>query len=461
MHPQTLHACDAYPAGVPESTTSQGPLSTPSRPAHSYVVGHEVDVTIESVAHGGHCIARHEGMVIFVRHGLPGEHVSVRITEVSPRYLRGDVVSIKQPHSARVTPECPAYRPGGCGGCDFAHAELSYQRQLKLSVLQAALSHQGGLPPAEVDRLLTEGMTDLGLSHGWRSRMQYRTIQQGEAATIAMHIHRSDLLVDASGCMIAEPAGHALAQRAAADVPGISAVFMAVGDDGPVVDVLDADDDPGDKHDAGDHGEHSEVRHHIRVDDRTITFNTRVDGFWQVHPLLAQALVDTVLDWGAPKAGERWWDLYSGVGPIGAALALHTGPTGRVDAVESSGIAAREARRVARSLAPAAVMQVHRSDTRRWLGSRADVGESGKPTVHGVVLDPPRSGAGRPVLERVAIAGPRIVLYVACDPIALGRDVATMTTLGYRLSRLRAWDAFPHTHHFETVAAFVPVDQIS
>jgi tRNA/tmRNA/rRNA uracil-C5-methylase (TrmA/RlmC/RlmD family) len=442
VHPQTLHAHHAYSAGVPESSTADGPLSPQEALSHGYVTGQEVEVTLESVAHGGHCIARHDGLVIFVRHGLPGERVTVRITEVSPRYLRADAVSITQPNPARVTAECPAYRPGGCGGCDFAHA---------------ALTHQGGVAPDEVDSLLAEGMADLGLARGWRSKMHYRTLQHGTSASIALHAHRSDVLVDATGCLIAEPSGHALARQAAGDFPRSSSILMAVGDGGPVVDVIDSDDDQS----AGNPGEHSFVGHHVVVKGRTITFHTRIDGFWQVHPLLAQELVDTVLDWAAPAPGEHWWDLYAGVAPIGAALALSVGPRGQVDAVEASGVAAREARRVGRSIAPDGVLRVHRSDTRRWLGSKLRSRQSRAPHVHGVILDPPRSGAGRAVLASVAVARPRVIMYVACDPIALGRDIATMNGLGYRLTRLRAWDAFPHTHHFETVAAFVPVDQIS
>lgn len=457
MHPQTLHAGDAYPAGVPESTTAQGSVSDQGALSHGYMVGDELEVTLDSVAHGGHCVARHEGLVIFVRHGLPGERVTARITDISPRYLRADAVSIAQPHAARVAFDCPAYRPGGCGGCDFAHADLSYQRELKLAVLHSALTHQAGLAPVEADRLLADGMIDLGMPRGWRSRMQYRTIQHDASAVLAMHAHRSDVLVDATGCVIAEPSGHALAQQAAGDFPESASVLMAVGDDGPVVDVVEA----GHRQHAGTSGEHSLVRHHIVVGGRRISFQTRINGFWQVHPLLVQALVDTVIDWAAPTRGEQWWDLYAGVAPIGAGVALHTGSTGHVDAVESSGVAVREARRVSRGISPQGVLRVHRSDTRGWLGSKLLSGEKGASLVDGVVLDPPRSGAGRAVLDCVAAARPRVIIYVACDPIALGRDIAIMTGLGYQLTRLRSWDAFPHTHHFETVAAFVPADQIS
>ena len=73
-----------------------------------------------------------------------------------------------------------------------------------------------------------------------------------------------------------------------------------------------------------------------------------------------------------------------------------------------------------------------------------------------VVLDPPRAGAGAAVSRRIAATGARAVVYVACDPAALARDVATFAQGGYRLSALRAFDAFPMTAHVECVALLEP-----
>jgi tRNA/tmRNA/rRNA uracil-C5-methylase (TrmA/RlmC/RlmD family) len=69
-----------------------------------------------------------------------------------------------------------------------------------------------------------------------------------------------------------------------------------------------------------------------------------------------------------------------------------------------------------------------------------------------VVLDPPRSGAGRDVALAVASRGPARIIHVACDPAALARDIAAYLTGGYRLLAVRALDAFPMTHHVECVA---------
>src|SRR6478735_5540443 len=103
-------------------------------------------VEIGPVAHGGHCVARHEGRVLFVRHALPGEQVMVRITDDShSRFWRADAVEIRAASPDRVVPPCPVSGPGLCGGCNFQHVELDAQRELKRAVVAEQLSRLAGL----------------------------------------------------------------------------------------------------------------------------------------------------------------------------------------------------------------------------------------------------------------------------------------------------------------------------
>jgi tRNA/tmRNA/rRNA uracil-C5-methylase (TrmA/RlmC/RlmD family) len=171
-------------------------------------------------------------------------------------------------------------------------------------------------------------------------------------------------------------------------------------------------------------------------------------GFWQVHPGAADVLVDAVLDGLAPRPGERAVDLYAGVGLFTAALADRVGVTGAVVAVESDPVAVDDALANLADLPQTGVLadRVDRALRHGTAGEQADL----------VVLDPPRAGAKRPVVERVAALGPRAVAYVACDPAALARDVAIFAEHGYRLRGLRAFDLFPMTHHVECVAVLEP-----
>jgi tRNA/tmRNA/rRNA uracil-C5-methylase (TrmA/RlmC/RlmD family) len=177
-------------------------------------------------------------------------------------------------------------------------------------------------------------------------------------------------------------------------------------------------------------------------------FEVTGSGFWQVHPGAAEALLAAVVEGLDPQPGEAAADLYSGVGLFSATLAERVGPNGRVVAVESDAIAVADA---ARNLADlpqveAVVDRVERALRRGTVGQQCDL----------VVLDPPRVGAKREVVEAVVALAPRAVAYVACDPGALARDVAIFAEHGYRLTSLRAFDIFPMTHHVECVAVLEP-----
>jgi tRNA/tmRNA/rRNA uracil-C5-methylase (TrmA/RlmC/RlmD family) len=185
------------------------------------------------------------------------------------------------------------------------------------------------------------------------------------------------------------------------------------------------------------------VREHAAGRDWRVS----VGGFWQVHPGAAQALVDAVLAGISPQAGEVALDLYAGVGLFAGAVADVVGTTGSVVAVESDARAAADARRNLHTLSHVRVVSDRVERAVRSVGhERVDL----------VVLDPPRAGAGRSVVAAIAALGPRAVAYVACDPAALARDVATFAGLGYGLSSLRAFDCFPMTSHVECVAVLRP-----
>jgi tRNA/tmRNA/rRNA uracil-C5-methylase (TrmA/RlmC/RlmD family) len=158
-------------------------------------------------------------------------------------------------------------------------------------------------------------------------------------------------------------------------------------------------------------------------------------------------LTATVLELLRPAPGESAWDLYGGAGLFAAAIAERTGA--RTTVVESSLVGVATARANLADLAGVEVVQakVEAALARRRIAGPVDL----------VVLDPPRAGAGAKVVRAIAAAGPRAVAYVACDPAALARDLATFRELGWRTADLRAFDCFPMTQHIECVALIEPV----
>jgi tRNA/tmRNA/rRNA uracil-C5-methylase (TrmA/RlmC/RlmD family) len=164
--------------------------------------------------------------------------------------------------------------------------------------------------------------------------------------------------------------------------------------------------------------------------------------FWQVHPALPDALAGVVRDWADAPRGGVAWDLYGGVGLFAAVLAEQVGPDGRVTVVESSRRAVADGRAALSDLRQIGWRAGRVEQLLGSLGARPDV----------VVADPPRRGLGRQLVDALCVHVPDRIVHVACDPAALARDLALFAARGYRLTELRAFDAFPMTHHMECVA---------
>ena len=227
---------------------------------------------------------------------------------------------------------------------------------------------------------------------GWRTRMQYVDLPDGGRG---LRKHRSHDVVPVETCLI----------DAGISPEGPGAV-------------------------------HEQVGPHV--------FAVEADGFWQPHVAAPRLLVDVVREMAAPRTSESALDLYAGVGLFSAFLADDVGPAGWVTGVEG------EAKASAHAADNTTAEAVH-ADVQRWLE-----GPDAPEHVDLVVLDPPRTGAKQRVVEAITQRTPRAVVYVACDPAALARDVALFAERGYHLSALRAFDLFPMTHHVESVALLEP-----
>ncbi len=383
-------------------------MTTPE--AGSAVVG---PVEVGPIAHGGHCVARLDGRVLFVRHALPGERVMVRLTDTSHEsFWRGDAVEVLDGSPDRIAPACPVAGPGGCGGCDFQHVAPAAQRALKAAVLHEQLAHLAGVE-LDVDvEPLPGGM------FGWRTRMAYVLV--GGQARMRRHRSSDLVTVPAGGCPLAvadQPDPHGIA----AGREGTHELRLVTASTGTTTILLDdvaTGPDPVTEHAAGR------------------DWLVAADGFWQVHPAAASTLAGVVADGLQPQAGDRAFDLYCGVGLFAGAL---------VDAgAQAWGVeVSRPAIELARRNVPQARFTAGRVDrVIRRMPRSTDL----------VVLDPPRVGAGREVVDAVVARRPRAIAYVACDPAALGRDLRRLLDGGYRLDTLRAFDLFPNTHHLEAVA---------
>ena len=449
-----------------------------------------LELEVGPVAHGGSCVARHDGRVVFVRHALPGELVLARLDRAEPpegasapgdeaadrragqRYWRADAVQILRASPDRVEPRCAVSGPGGCGGCDWQHASLSGQRAGKAAVIAEQLKRLAGivLPELGLPEVVVEPVPGDDAGLGWRTRVRFTVNAAGRPG---LRAHRSHAVVPVEHCPIAHPAVDApdVGSRtwprtasvevvAAIPVAGQPAadplVIVEPAVEGAIVSVppLAVSVSVARRTVQGLQRVRGRtwLEQQVLVDGEVRRFRVTGSGFWQVHPGAAQTLLDAVLAATDPRPGERAVDLYSGVGLFVAGLAARVGPAGAVLGIEGDSRSCADARR---SLHDVPQVTLEQGRVERVLG-QATAGEPWRGRADVVVLDPPRSGAGRSVVEAVVALAPRVVGYVACDPAALARDAATFAAIGYRLTGLRAFDLFPMTHHVECLATFSP-----
>jgi tRNA/tmRNA/rRNA uracil-C5-methylase (TrmA/RlmC/RlmD family) len=422
--------------------------------------GEHVELAVGEAVHGGWCVCRQNdtGWVIFVRHALPGERVVARITQVTARFARADAVQILAASPDRVTPACPYAGPGGCGGCDWQHASLESQRALKAGVIRQQLQRLAGLDfPVQVESVPGD---QAGL--GWRTSVSFAVDDDGG---VGLRRHRSREVVEIDACLIAHPvvvdAGVIGARWPGAEAVHVDAVpetgecgvrvsGRAGGRRPPALPDLTADSVQF----VGRAGTRTPMRGRGYVTRKAAGRDWRVSlgGFWQVHPGAADTLASAVLDALDPQPGATALDLYSGAGLFAGVLARAVGPAGRVTAIEEDRAAVRDARHNLREWSWATV---HRGDVARLLAVGTGVNGASL-----VVLDPPRTGAARPVIDALcgrghdgsAAAELRRIAYVSCDPATLARDLRLLLEGGWRLEGLRGFDAFPMTHHVECLA---------
>lgn len=413
-------------------------------------VGDEVELTITGIAHGGITVARHEGRVVFVADAIPGETVIARVTEArKKKFARATatrVIDASEDRVPNIWAEAGIERDpeDRVGGAEFGHISLARQRALKQEVLTDAMQRFGKIEAtAEVAALPGD---DAANGLGWRTRVKLHVDE--ETGLVGPYAVRSRRVIPVGTLPLANeqinliaPVGEYIPDAAAIDV------------------VAPSGDDPrtliGDAATGERIGENDRVVE--LVGDRG--FVVRAGGFWQVHreaPLtLFEAVRESVTALGAefdPSAMNL--DLYGGVGLLGAAMIEAGGSRVKVTSVEADSRATDDASENLSDYVGALAVTARVDAYLRDLIKHATPASRDRMRRSTIVLDPPRSGAGSLVTKSLATIEAQNLIYVACDPVALARDTHTLTESGYTLTKLRAFDLFPHTHHFESVAVF-------
>jgi 23S rRNA (uracil1939-C5)-methyltransferase len=443
-------------------------------------IGEELDLRIDSLAYGGSGVARHDGFVVFVRGGLPGDRVLARVTKVKRGFAEAGAQAVLEPSADRV--EAPCRHFGVCGGCRFQ--DLGYEAQIaaKEQQVRDALVRIGRIPEPPLEPIVPASSL-----YGYRNKLEYSFTAGEEGVDLGFHrAGRWDEVVGIEECLLTTDLGNAvrLAVRDWAREERLEPYDQATGqgylrhlvvregrstgqalivlvtapgerfETGYLVDVLRRFPAVRSIHWAVNEtpAEKTNLPTTLLWGDETIEerilglrFRLRPTAFLQTNTEMAEKLYGLARDFAGLSGTENVLDLYSGTGTIGLLLA---GDARSVWGVEIS----EEA--VACAIENAKLNGIE--NTRFLTGNVGQTleqvaAEAGQPDV--VVVDPPRAGLAGKALRRTGGLSAARIVYVSCNPTTLASDVKVLREeFGYELLRCRPVDMFPHTPHVESVA---------
>ena len=390
-----------------------------------------LELEIEKIAHGGIFVARHEGRVVFVSHTAPGEKVKAKVFEdKGGSFCRAETIEVLNPSANRVTHIWKEADRLGAGGAEFGHLALEYQRTLKTDVLEESLSRMAGISQRVQVMPVPGDETTNGL--GYRTRVQLHVSAEGVAGPYQERTHNV-VPVKSLPLAVSEINELAIHLKNWQDVKRIE---IATASTGGIQWFID-----------------KKLKGDKKLTERAVGRSFRISsgGFWQVHRGAAELLASEVIELSEgldPEANNL--DLYGGVGLFSGALATKYGKKLNITTVESSKVATADA---SANLVDLAKHKAVSAPVEGFL--RLQIKQGLQLEGATVILDPPRAGAGKSVVDQLVFLEPRKIIYVACDPVSLARDLKVFLSSGYRLDEIRSYDLFPHTHHFETIASLV------
>jgi tRNA/tmRNA/rRNA uracil-C5-methylase (TrmA/RlmC/RlmD family) len=390
-----------------------------------------LELEIEKVAHGGIFVARHEGRVVFVSHTAPGEKVKAKVYEdKGGSFCRAETLEVLSPSNNRVSHIWKEADRLGAGGAEFGHLALDYQRSLKTEVLEESLSRMAGISQRVQVLPVPGDETTNGL--GYRTRVQLHVSAEGVAGPYQERTHNV-VPVKSLPLAVTEINELGIHLKNWQDVKRIE---IATASTGGVQWFID-----------------KKLKGDKKLTERAVGRSFRISsgGFWQVHRGAAELLASEVVELSEgldPEANNL--DLYGGVGLFSGALATKYGKKLNITTVESSKVATSDA---SANLVDLAKHKAVAAPVEGFL--RLQIKQGLQLAGATVILDPPRAGAGKTVVDQLVFLEPKKILYVACDPVSLARDLKAFMGSGYRLEQIRSYDLFPHTHHFETIASLV------
>jgi 23S rRNA (uracil1939-C5)-methyltransferase len=434
---------------------------------------------IQDLGEGGEGIGKVDGFTIFIEGGIPYDKVLVEITKVKKKYALGRIIEIIKPSQYRIKPVCPVAKE--CGGCQTQHIDYAQQLEIKKNKVTSSIERIGKL-----EDVLIHDVLGMDKPYNYRNKAQFPIGRENGRAIIGFYKKGTHEIVDIEGCPIQHEVNNEILNifkkfiddkklsiydsksgkglmrhiltRVSYGTGDLMVVIVTNGNQMPFKDEIINElikNIPQIKSIVQNiNTKKTNVIlgrqcHTLYGQDKILDyigdlkFEISPLSFFQVNPFQTKVLYDKTLEYANLTGNETVFDIYCGIGTISLSLAQKAKKVYGIEVIEA---AINDAKRNASlnklnnteffvGKAEEVIPKLYKE------GLRADV----------VVVDPPRKGCDRVVLETIAMMKPKRVVYVSCKPSTLARDLGILDELGYKTLEIQPVDMFSHTTHVETV----------
>jgi len=406
----------------------------------------EHEILLTAFTYGGDVMGRLEdGRAVFVPFGLPGERVRIRLTEEKRSFARGELVEILEVSPRRIVPRCKHF--GVCGGCHYQNLPYEEQLQIKTEILRDQLTRIGRIENPPVQDMIASPNP-----WNYRNHVQFHLTKEGKLGYVGAGTSFAKGIVPITECYLPEIAINALWPQLEFE-PGtnIERVSLRAGKENDLMLILESDspESPELEIEAGISVAHLFDENtlviagndHIVISVLGRDFRVSAGSFFQVNTAMAEKMVQHLLTSLPVSLSATLLDVYCGVGLFSAFLAPKCK---KVIGVESSPSACEDF----------AVNLDEFDNVELYEGLAEEIIPhlEAKPDI--ILVDPPRAGLEKRVVDGILKLNQRIIAYVSCDPSTLARDAKRLIEGGYQLKQVTPFDLFPQTYHIESISIF-------
>ena len=404
----------------------------------------EYEVTPTVFVYGGETLARlPDGRAVFVPYALPEENIRIRLVDDKERYARAELLEVLSSSSNRIEPRCPHFTH--CGGCHYQHITYPEQLKIKQSILENQLERVGKVTDPPVKTIVPSPDP-----WNYRNHIQFHLSEEGR---LGFFQQRSNQVIPIQECHLPEENLNRIWPSLDIEyIPGLDRVSLRSGEGGQDTLILLESSDPKPIEFSVDvplsavhRGPGGEIV--LAGDDFTIIevheipFVVSAGSFFQVNTRVAELVVDYLLDVLPLSEEMTLLDVYCGVGLFSLFLAPHVK---RVIGIESDPFAAEDYLYNLAGFENVELFDLPAEQVLSHLKISPDI----------ILLDPPRAGLSKKVLDNLVSLQPGLIAYISCDPATLARDVLRLNTQGYQLLSSTPFDMFPQTSHIESLNIF-------